>query len=120
MIEISIAQILMVAGAILTPLLTVIGVLWKDRVKQEDKEDTIRATERTAYDAMRDRMQDKIDEANRKANDAVATAVSTINSMKDVILSVNQTQKEQVAQWPVFKEDLIRSVKSVVQARAKI
>lgn len=117
MIEISLTVILTVCGAILAPLLTVIGVLWKDRVAQEAKEDNIRATERAAYDTMRDRMQDKIDEANRKASEAIVTAVSTINSMKDVIVSVNETQKAQVAQWPIFKDEVIRSVKLAAQGR---
>lgn len=117
MLEVSLATILTVCGAILAPLLTVIRVLWVDRVKREDKADADRATDRAAYDAMRDKMQDKIDQANNKANDAVATAATTVNSMTSVINAVNETTKGQVAQWPIFKDEVIRSVNQAMQGQ---
>lgn len=117
MIEVGLAEILTVTGAILTPLLIVIRVLWNDRVKRETSEETRQTADRQAYDSMRDRMQEKIDSANTNAINAVSTATTALNSMKDALNSVQQTQSEQAAQWPIFKQEVLQGIQQALKAR---
>lgn len=115
MIEVDLPTILTITGAVMTPLLTVIGVLWFAWQKALDKNDTDNEAWQNKWDLMKDKMQEKIDSANQKANDAISTVTTALNAMSITLSSSKDDKAKMNEEWRLFKDDILRAVREVVE-----
>jgi len=114
MIEVNLTTIITVVGAIISPLLIVIRMLYTQVNSNQEKLDLARDKAVLDYNAMRDKMQDKIDATNKIAADATSQATTALGSMSAVLVSVQATQKEQADKWQPFRDDIIKSIREAM------
>lgn len=119
MIEVDLPTILTVAGAIIAPLLTVIGVLYNTGREERRLRDEDQKTARAEYNTMRDKMQDKIDASNQKANDAISTVTTALNAMTGNLSNSSAERQKAVEEWSRFKDDLLRQIRDIASGRDK-
>lgn len=108
MIEVDLPTVLTITGAILAPLLTVIGILffsWKDALKRSDERDDKWQSD---YNSLRDRMQDKIDSAIQKANDTISTVTTALNAMSNALVQGKDKQSEE---WRTLRDDILKIIR---------
>lgn len=102
-----------IAGAICTPLISVIVGLWLALNKERKDRNDDNNSWQTKWDAMRDRYQEKVDSANQKANDAISTVTTALNAMSGALSSNKDDKAKAVEDWRNFKDDILRAVREV-------
>lgn len=120
MIEIDQPTALMIVGAIITPLLTTIGILWaawQNSLKKKDDSDDAWVSK---YDTMRDKYQDKVDQANKTASDAISSVTLALNGFSQALANSKDDKQKLTDEFSRLKDGLLREVQAIADQVKKL